>query len=121
MAKLGEWEWSEETTAWTLHLHPGSRVLVGLRLTMNFMMFDDERVRYSHLVAPTMHPEDLISATIQVTGGDGREYLWNRISEHWRTQMNRGKRSDTQSGFPFRVSELPLRTESSKDFSQFLR
>jgi hypothetical protein len=39
------------------------------------MMLDNERVKYSHLAGVTMHPDDLISATIDVSGEDGREYL----------------------------------------------
>ena len=121
MKRLGEWEWDTESMTWTLHLHPGSRNLLGLRLTQDFMMFGDARIKYSHLAGMTMHLEDLISATITVSGVDGREYLWNRMSEHWRGTMNSGKRIEPPSELPYPVGTLPMWTESSKDFYYYLR
>jgi hypothetical protein len=119
MERLGEWEWDTETKTWILHLHPGSRSLLGLSATNLFLIFNDERVTYSHLTGFSMHLEDLITATISVTGEDGREYLWNKISEHWRNKMNAGKRVESPCDLPYSVKLLRLWSESSKDFHQY--
>jgi hypothetical protein len=118
MERLGEWEWDLESKTWILHLHPGSRTLLGLSATQHFGNFDDARVKYSHLAGFSMDLEDLITATISVSGEDGREYLWGKISEHWRYKMNAGKRVESPCGLPYSVELLRLWSESSKDFHQ---
>lgn len=121
MRQLGEWEWDSKHNEWTLNLHPGSRTLVQLRLTQHFILFNDERVSYSHVIGQSMDLEDLSAAFIIVTGEDGREYLWRKISEHWRNDMNKGKRTEAPCDFPFPINQLPMRSESSKDFWEYRR
>ena len=118
MRQLGEWEWNPTTQNWKLHLHPRSKTVADLRLTMHFGKFNDERVKYSHLVGASMDPEDLISATITVNGADGREYFWQKMSEHWRSHMNAGKKTEPPCDFPFPVTDLPIWSEDSKTFFQ---
>lgn len=114
-SELGDWTWNEETNKWVLYLHPKSKDYLHLRLTLHFHRFNDERVHYYHLTGLSRDLEALMGAFIKVSGSDGREYLWERVSEYWRNEMNSGKRCEPRCDFPAPVSSLKIRSEDAKN------